>query len=234
MAIISQSDFDNSVAHTIRIELKNGSTLLYRVSVEAKTALYKILNMEVVSDVETAFIWFYIPHDRLVFVNKKDIIRITFCFDALDVPEPEYYDNFGMLDNSAEADSDTEDDDEDNSNELYLPQLIITHNRKFENTKIVEGVTIQTEGYFGNISSYSSLNEGDVEGFDFESFVDEDEWQLLTYTYLQFIDDDGEENFMPLDNLSVIEIERLLIMSDETLDLYLNRKTQKKNRTKKK
>lgn len=233
MATISQSDFDKSVAHTIRIELKDGSTLIYRVSVEAKTAFYKFLKMDAVSDNENEFLWFYIPQDRLVLVNKSDIIRITFCFDALDGQEPKYYDNFNIVDPSQELlDPDPEEDDDPAREELYLPQLIITHRRQKENTEIAEGVTMESEGYFDNISSYSSLNEGDVEGFDFEYFDDEKEWHLLAYKYLQFIDDDGEENFMPLNNLSVIEIERPLIMADELLEMHLDRKPNKKNRTK--
>jgi hypothetical protein len=231
MGTISQSDFDKSVAHTIRIELKDGSTLIYWVSVEAKTAFYKLLEMDSISDNENEFIWFYIPQDRLVLVNKKDIIRITFCFDPPNGSQPQYYDNFNKVNNSEER-LNTEEEEDPVSEELYLPQLIITHHRQKENIEIAKGVTMESEGYFGNISSYSSLNEGDVEGFNFEYFADEDEWHLLSYKYLRFIDDDGEENFMPFNNLSVVEIERTLIMPDDLLDLYLDRKPKKKNRTK--
>jgi hypothetical protein len=233
MGTIKQSDFDKLVAHTIRIELKNGLTVIYWVSVESKTAFYKLLKADAISDNENEFLWFYIPEDRLVLVNKKEIIRITFCFDPPNGEEPQYRDNFNLLnthEESIDVDKKPEGDDIEG---LYLPQLIVVHNRQKEKTEIVDGVTMETEGYFGNISSYSNLDEGDVQGLNFEYFHDEGEWALLTYKYLQFIDNDGEENFMPLENLSVIEVERPLLMSDTVLDLYLDRKPKRKTKTKK-
>lgn len=240
MATISQNEFDKLVSHTIRVELKNGHTLIYYVSLEAKTAFYKLIQEDAISENENEFLWFYIPQDRLVLINKKDIIRITFCFDSPGDSEPQYHDNFHIITNTEEIveTNDNEKEDisgEDNSEEeLYLPLLIIMHNRQMEKTEIVDGVTMETDGYFGNISTYSSLSEGDVLGFDFEYFNNEEEWILLTYKYLQFIDDDGEDNFMPLDNLCVIEVKRPLIMSDKILEQYLDRKPKKKTRTKRK
>src|SRR5690606_27306780 len=107
-----------------------------------------------ISDYENYFLWFYIPEDRLVIVNKKEIIRITFCFDPPTGSEPKYRNNFNVIETSEEE------LDIDNINstgeELYLPQLIIMHNRQQEDTEFVKGVTMKTEGYFGNISFYSS------------------------------------------------------------------------------
>lgn len=228
MATIAQSDFDKLVSHTIRIELKDGSTLIYHVSLESKKALRRFLKDYAISDNENDFLWFYIPEDRLVLINKKELIRITFCFDPPNGTQPSYRDNFNILANPEETDNTDEVDEE-----LYLPQLIVMHNRQHEDTEFVKGVTMKTEGYFGNISSYYSLDAEDIEGFDFDYLEDEEEWVLLTYKYLQFIDDDGEENFMPLDQLSVIEVERPLIMPDSKLDLYLGRKPKKQSRTKK-
>jgi hypothetical protein len=137
--------------------------------------------------------------------------------------EPKYRNNFNVIEISEEG-LDIDNIDNSTDEELYLPQLIIMHNRQQEDTEFLKGVTMKTEGYFGNISFYSSLNTGDVEGFDFEYSEDDEEWMLQTYKYLQFIDDDGEENFMPLNQLSIIEIERPLIMPDQKLDQYLGRK----------
>ena len=226
MGIIRQSDCDKLVDHTIRIELKDGVTLIYWVSVESKSAFYNLLKNDAISDAGNEFLWFHVPQDRLVLVNKKEIIRITFCFDPSDGQVPQYRDNFNLLnpheEESIDVDETSKGDETDE--ELNPSQLIIVHNRQMEETEIVKGVTMETEGYFGNISSYSSLNDRDVEGFHFEYSEDEEEWILFTYKYLQFIDDDGEENFMPLENISIIEIERPLLMSDETLHLYLDRK----------
>lgn len=224
MGVIKQSDFDKLVTHTVRIELKDGSTLIYWVSVESKTALYQLIKKDAISDNDNEFLWFYIPEDRLVLINKKQIMRITFCFDPPDGKDPQYHDNFGLVISEEEELENGETIETNAGNEIFIPQLIIAHNRQLEKTEIVDKVTMQTEGYFGNVSSYSDLSEGDVEGFEFEYIDDEEEWVLTTYKYLQFVDDDGEDNFMPLENLFVIEAERPLLMSDEKLDLYLNRK----------
>jgi hypothetical protein len=231
MAIISQSNFDKLVSHTIRIELNDGSTLIYNVSKESKTAFHHLLKVDDISDYENEFLWVYIPEDRLVLVNKKEIVRFTFCFDPLQAGEPKYRDNFAVIDISEEQDE--VDDRQQPEEEPDLPQLILKHNRQHEDTEFVSGVAMKTEGYFGNVSSYYSLDAGDVEGFDFEYLEDMEEWNLLTYKYLQFIDDDGEENFMPLQQLSVIEIERPLIMPDQKLDQYVGRKPRKQPRKRK-
>lgn len=237
MATISRDDFDSLVSHTIRIELKDGSVLILNVSVEAKKAFSKHLRNNTISYLENNFLWIYIPGDRLIFINENEVIRITFLFEPVMGEVPEYVDNFNVLyktdlpaDDDNMEDSFEEDNDED---EFYLPQLIIMHNRQMENGEVVPGVTMKTEGYFGNVSSYSSLNAGDVYGIDFEFFDDDEKWILLTNKYLQFIDDDGEENFMPFKNLSIIEVERPLLMSDQMLHQYLDRKSKKQPKRKK-
>lgn len=113
--------------------------------------------------------------------------------------------------------------EEDESIEDFIPQLIIMHNRQKETTEIVKGVTMSKDAYFDNVSSYSSLDKDCLYGFEFNYLEDMDEFELLTSQYLQFVDDDGEVNFMPISNLSVIEIERPLLMSDELLNVYLER-----------
>lgn len=221
MKSISREEYDKLVLHTIRIELKDGSVLIYYVTVESKTALFNLLKQDAIADEGQDFLWLYIPQDRLVLMNKKEIIRVTFCFDVFGQVERLYRDNFGILDKSEEPvpTDDATEEVKTTDEELYLPQLIVKHNRQMEKN--------ETEGYFGNISSYSSLSKGNVDGFDFEYDENEDEWILFLFKYLEFVDDDGEYNFMPLDNLSVIEIERSLIMTEEFLNLYLGRKPKK-------
>lgn len=239
MLEIDESDLDLGVAHTILVELMDGRTLVYWVSAESKRAFYRFLAIDDVSGHrdEPGFIWLYIPLDRLVLINKSDIVRITFCFDAGIDPNPEYRDNFNMSPAGEQTkdpdDPGDPDDGEADDEEPYIPQLIVMHHRQWEVKNFMKGDAAKSEEYSGNISSYSSLEEGDVAGFDFDYSDIDEAWILTTTKYLRFMDDDGEENLMPLHNLSVIEIERRLLMSDETLELYLDRKTKKKSRTKK-
>ena len=228
MENFSQDEFDQIVSHTIRIELTDGTILRYYVSPEAKKAFRNQLLNDAVSIYDKEFLWFYIPEDRLVLIKEKDIIRITFCFDAPVTGEAEYSDNFKVFEKfPPEIDPDLIEEEEgldDSGSELDLPQLIIKHRRELEDSEIVEGVTMKTEGFYGNVSYYFDMDESHVSGLEFDFYEDEEDWVLLASKYFQFIDEDGEENFMRIKNLSVIEIKRSFIMTDETLNLYLGRK----------
>ena len=227
MENITQDNFDQIVSHTIRIELMDGTILHYYVTPEAKKVFREQLLHDSISVYDKDFLWFYIPEDRLVLISEKDIIRITFCFDAPAIDEAEYSDNFKVLEKfPLEIDPDEMEevnDFEDSHPKLDLPNLIIKHRREKEDSEIVENVTMKTEGFYGNVSYYFDMSENEVSGFEFDYYEDEDEWVLLASKYFQFIDEDGEENFMPHKNLSLIEIKRSFIMSDKSLDLYLGR-----------
>ena len=227
MENITRDDFDQIVSHTIRIELMDGTFLRYYVSPEAKKAFRELLLNDGFAMYDRDFLWFYIPEDRMVFVKRKEIIRITFCFDVPVTGEAEYSDNFKVQEKfpvEIEPDEIEEEDEFDDSGpELDLPDLIIKHRREKEDSEIVDRVTMKTEGFYGNVSFYFDMSEDEINGLDIEYYPDEEEWVLQPTKYFQFIDEDGEENFMPLKNLSLIEIKRSFIMSDEKLDLYLGR-----------
>jgi hypothetical protein len=191
------------------------------VSAASKDAFQQTLLAENHGDFTHEYIWIYIPADRLVFINKKDITRITFCYEPVPGTTPKYFDNFSRVDEPEKELFDSHVIDDIDIDEDSIAQLIVKHHRQKETTQIVKGVTVSKEAYFDNISYYSSLGEGDVNGFEFNYSDDMDEFELIVGQYLQFIDDDGEENFMPLSNLSVIEIQRPLIMNDEMLKRYL-------------
>ena len=231
MKNFTQDEFDQVVSHTIRVELKDGSVLHYEVTPEAKKAFRNQLTDESFSNNIRSFVWFYIPEDRLVLINEKEIIRITFCFDAPAREEVVYRDNFNLLEKyPLEIDSHEEDEEHDEEVEpetaavdLDLPQLIIMHRREMEDSEIVQGVTMKTDGFYGNVSCYFDMREDATDGLLIEYFEEDDEFVLMESKYFQFEDDDGEDNFMPLNNLSVIEVQRSFIMSDEQLALYLEK-----------
>jgi hypothetical protein len=225
----SKNDFEQIISYTIRIELKDGTILHYMISPESKKAFENQLLNDAVSVYDKSFLWFYIPEDRLVLINEKDIIRITFCFEAPMSGKAEYFDNFKVLEKFPQENEMEEEEEEnemeDSGSKLDLPELIIKHRREKEDSEIVKGVTMKTEGFYGNVSYYFDMSENQVSGLDFDYYDDEEEWVLLASKYFQFIDEDGEDNFMPHKNLSLIEIKRSFIMPDEQLDLYLGRKT---------
>lgn len=230
MENITKADIDQIVSHTIRIELIDGNILHYMVTPEAKKVFNEQLMHDAISVYDKEFLWFYIPEDRLVLINEKDITRITFLFDVPMTGEAEYSDNFKVLEKfPREIDPDLleEENEFGESNPgIDLPQLIIMHKREKEDSEIVQGVTMKTEGFYGNVSYYFDMSEDQVSGLEFDYYEDEDEWVLLASKYFQFLDEDGEENFMPHKNLSVIEIKRSFIMTDKTLDSYLGREEE--------
>ncbi len=209
--------------HKIRIELMDGTTLYYQVSAVAKRAFHHQLYQQDGSMWDSYFAWFYLPGDRMVLINTREIIRITFLFDVPGTGEPPINDNFNLLVKREEDPTylDFPDEDLESFPPYFIPDLIIKHRRSLEDTEIVDGVTMKTEGYYGNISSYSGLIEAYIGGIDYLGYDEEERFQLLTSKYLQFLDQDGEENFMPFANLMVIELDRSLIMPDEILDDYL-------------
>src|SRR5690606_35672032 len=137
-------------------------------------------------------IWFYIPVDRLVLVNVSEIIRVTFCIDSPRGVVPRYCDNFNFSEEMQSAPDELEE-----GVEFELPRLIVSHRRAGEEEELVEGVTMKTGGYFGNVSGYSGVGEGDIRGLNFGCVNKEEGPFLITGRYLQFLDDDGEANFMP-------------------------------------
>jgi hypothetical protein len=230
MENITREDFDQIVSHTIRIELIDGNILHYMITPEAKKVFNAQLMHDSISVYDKEFLWFYIPEDRLVFINEKDVIRITFCFDVPATGDAEYADNFKVLEKfPREIEEDLFEEGkemEGAGTALDLPQLIIMHRREKEDSEIVRGVTMKTEGFYSNVSYYFDLSKDQVSGLEFNYYEDEDEWVLLSSKYFQFLDEDGEENFMPHKNLSVIEINRSFIMNDETLNAYLGREEE--------
>lgn len=229
MENFSNGDIDQIISHTIRIELIDGTILHYDVSPEAKKAFKKVLLNESFPLYDIDFLWFYIPEDRLVFINQNDIIRVTFCFEVPMIGDPEYSDNFKVLEKfPPEIDLDLieeENEFDESEPEIDLPGLIIKHRRDKEDSEIVQGVTMKTEGFYGNVSFYFDMSEDEVNCFDIDYYEEEEKWVFAPSKYFQFLDEDGEENFMPLKNLTLLEIERSFIMTDERLDLYLGRKT---------
>lgn len=238
MGTIKQSEFDELVTHTIRIELKEGTLVQYRLSVEAKQTLWSCLANAHDSEYNTPFIWLYIEGDRLVFINRKEVVRLTFCFDAGVGEESFYYDNFNDIGD------DLFDDDEDEENDAKMKEGESTivenleandaveekHENKWKTAKQVEYLSQlvikhagkDTGGYFGNPSFYNSLNEGDIDGleFDFEERV------CMVSDFINFIDDDGEENFIPKENLVLVEIERRLLLNEAQIDLLVEKKAK--------
>lgn len=150
------------------------------------------------------FLWFNIDLERMVIINVESIARVTFCFDYIQQIEQgsAYYDNFNILhkDTFLEERKTKEGEVrlhviEDHS----LPQAIVYHKGKAPD-----------DLYEDNPITYSDLEDLCLEGLNFELEGEEPLRQ-----FINFSDDDGEENFIPLNQVMIMEFDASLMYGEE-------------------
>jgi hypothetical protein len=206
---MKESEFDERVLYTLRIELSNGKLLLYPIDTENKQ--YLISRLRLNSDGayqgdRLSFLWFETTYNRQVIVNTNSIARIIFCFDAavVVVNHGRYRDNFDVLENENSQDEKLETDADEEmsfSEEEYLPQAIIYHKG-----------SAPEDNYKSNPLLYSSLDEGCLASFDLELDGNDSLRQ-----FINLIDEDGEETFIPLEQIIVMEFDRKLIYTEDEI-----------------
>lgn len=204
---INESEFDEKVVYTLRVELLNGKVIVYPVDTEIKQYLIKKLRAKSDGIDETEplhFLWFETSLNRMVIININFLARITFCFDfAFQLEDPHsYFDNFNILHKETAIE---EKETKDGEVRLYviedefLPQAIIYHTGKAPD-----------DLYDDNPSIYSSLNKGCLAGLSIEL-----EGDIPFRQFINVIDDDGEETFIPLKQITVMEFDRSLIFEED-------------------
>ncbi len=205
------ADYDQILAYTIRVELLNGRVLLFPVDGDNRRRVMEILADRSEGTLESKvlrFIWFESVRSRMVIINVSHLARITFLFDfSIYEQKPDaYYDNFKQLEkettleNKKDAEGETRlhvIDDE------YLPQIILYH----------KGVA-PDDHYNENPLTYTMLETGCLLGFDLELSGLETFRQFINLT-----DNDGEETFIPLDHIVVMEFaHELLYITDDDME----------------
>lgn len=196
---------DQLYKYTVRIELKNGKVLLYTVDLLEKNKLEELLKEHSVGSNFTFhldFIYFKINFGRMVLVKIADIARLIICFDMACFlkNKDQYIDNFNL----AEDDSDDAEElvskvatkEMTPATKLLIPQAIIYHQGNAPSDKV------QT-----NPLSYSSLPNGCLGN----SFLDEIDGVTKTRQFISLIHDDGENSYIPIRNVSVMEFDMTLL-----------------------
>lgn len=209
---LNESEFDEKVVYTLRIELLNGKVIVYPVDTGNKQYLIRKLRAKSDGIDETDplhFLWFETSLNRMVIINITSLARITFCFDfAFQLEDPNsYFDNFSIVQKeTALEEKETKDGDvrlyviEDE----FLPQAIVYHSGKAPD-----------DLYSDNPSIYSSLDKGCLAGLDIEL-----EGDIPLRQFINVIDDDGEETFIPLKQITVMEFDRTLVYEDDGSDEF--------------
>src|SRR5262245_30563315 len=112
---MNESQLDENVVYTLRIELLNGRVLLYAVDGENKEYLANNLRLNADGSYEEgsrlSFLWFETTYNRQVVVNATSIARVVFVSAPFgtEVNQGHYRDNFKVIENET------------------LPQAIVYH-----------------------------------------------------------------------------------------------------------
>ncbi|MDQ6763254.1 MAG: hypothetical protein M3015_11585 [Bacteroidota bacterium] len=203
MMDITTAKLDELLAYTLRIELLDGKVLIYRIDAENKAYLMNKLGAHSEGD-ETnrsfPFLYFETSLKRQVIINNNQIIRITICFDFLEQLENAnaWYDNFGVVEKDTSLVAKKSDDGETRLYVLedeYLPQAIVYHKGKHPE-----------DNFDKNPLLYDSLSEGCLGLFMLELDA-----EIPLRQFINFIDNDGEETFISLEQIILMEFESKLL-----------------------
>lgn len=187
--------FSITMVFTVKIEMMNDTVLLYSLPEEEKDRLQHWLNdrSSGYKNISHSFIGFHALPERYVLVRVNDIARLVIQCDYIDNSSriTEYYDNFNVI---PEANKNIENIDEEFQNDPefldflldhFYPEIIIKMKGKKE--PIIYSGIDENENCLAILRGDLVLHHMDKSG------------------YLKVMDEDGEENFIPLKNISCIE-----------------------------
>jgi hypothetical protein len=210
MEKIAEPDFDKLVDYTLRVELADGKVLIYRIDTDSKNYLINKLRENSDGDKDSRdidFLWFETSVNRIVIINVDSIVRTTFCFDHKETSQKSnaYFDNFKLLDKETYLEELQTKEGEVQLHVVedhFLPQAIIFHKGKAPD-----------DGYDRNPLTYSELNPSCLEGFEMEL---EGDWPFRQF--LALIDNDGEESFIPMKQIIIMELDKDLIFPEDDME----------------
>lgn len=194
---MDESEFDELVIYTLRVELLDGKILLYRIDAANKQNLMQLLSCAGSDERPLKFLLFETYSERQVVINVDSIARVTFCYDPINAvvtPREKYHDNFDIVHKETSLEKMPIEGGEERMHvvqEEYIPDGIIYH----------KGTCTQGDHFYTNPMLYGSLDEGELAGLDAELNGEEPLRQFINLTDL-----DGEENFIPMNQIIVMEI----------------------------
>jgi hypothetical protein len=203
---MDQSEFNKLVVYTLRVELLNGKVLLYRIDADSKNYLIARLRANSDGDEQkpkVQILWFETSHNRQVIINCDSIARVTFCYDySVLLKNPEsYFDNFDVVH--------TEDSLEEMPTQDGESRLHVVHEEFIPSGIIYHKGMPTNDDYYTNPLVYHELDEGELGGINFELAGDFPLRQFINLT-----DDEGEEGFIPFDQIIAIEVMKGAIFPD--------------------
>jgi hypothetical protein len=194
MESISEEEFDLLVHHTLRIELTDGSVLIYSVLPSVKGELISTMRRLSLNsrEVKSGTISFVTLAKRMVFINTKYLLNLIFCFDFLVNSDPRtYYDNFEVLPEDSKSQARVQIAD-------VIPDVIL---KLAHPTSLTQSQTLLFDDVLSG--TLANLNEpwGSHEGG--------------SRRFIELEDEDGEPNFINLEYVMCIEAAWGAIDEDE-------------------
>lgn len=190
------------VHYTLRVELQNGKVLIYPISAAGKHALSNTLwnfSHGHEDNRPFPFVLFETVKQRYVMIATNCLARLAFCSDlrSHSPKEQRYYDNFNLLGKEPIIEEWEKDNGEA---EIRVfgddpPQALIYH----------RGLAPE-DGYSNNPLTYTQLEEGCL-----DSLLIELEGDCPLRQFLFLTDDDGEENFVAVEQILVMEFDKNLL-----------------------
>lgn len=196
MPAITEKEFDKLVNHTLRIELTDGTVLIYSVSSKQKGELIDIMRKVSFGDSDARhprLLCFNAFPERTVIINIKYLLNLIFCFDSLAiVGTVTYRDNFEVL-------PDEEDLEEGDQVENFLPDVVV----KMAYPLAIVGTQTLL---------FHDIRPGTLAGLDTEAWEPEDGIRQ----FIELEDEDGEPNFISLKHVMCLEAAHIIV--DENLE----------------
>jgi len=222
--------------HTLRIELKSGRVLRYPIDPRRKQELEEWMRnpADPFSSLISSFLSFYSDYDRMVFIRISAVNRFTFLWDpvhsAIDVGA--YSDPFNIINNDTKED--TFIDAEKQVDEVKeTPQWL----KNLDLDEIPEDYTFHAdnddlqdaefENFEGpDIPDAIVLVDNEQEPYLYYSLDEEQDYiQINNKTgfnsvalegrFISFADENGEENYIPVENIVCLDVSRRLVYNDQ-------------------
>lgn len=214
METISQEDFDRLVLYTLRFDLVNGMVLRYPVDATNRAyVLDKLYRQSGDGAVlrPLNLVWFQTASERLVIISPDAILKVTCCIDYKDELNPfdVYYDNFKLLEKETLLQEQETKDGELKLHVVedeYLPQAIILHQCKAPD-----------DLYEKNPMLYDELENGWL-----VDLIPELEGDEPLRQFLHLPDNDGEESFVAMKQIMVMEVDARLVFPPDEDDAEFN------------
>jgi hypothetical protein len=221
--------------HTFRVELKSGKILRFAIDGARKGDLEEWLREPDVMDPNFSgpFLSFYTNYDRMVFVRIAAVRRFIFCWNPVHgaIDAGAYTDPFNIMEREKSIEPVTDEvlGDQKDPDWLYDPEPDSETKDSLEPEEINETSETADEPDYNSqldIPDAIVLVDGDEEPILYYDLDDEADSLMIDNEmhfhslsfgerFISFADEDGEQNYIPVENILCLDVSRRLVYNDQ-------------------